>query len=89
MPQFEIPHLTLQGGPSARSCHKMCLDTERKQIFTLGRYLDSNNRTADNLKVRTEPSQRNGYCGIETDGIHLFIFLSCTCASLITVLCTC
>lgn len=40
-----------QGGPSARSCHKMCLDYERKQIFTLGRYLDSSMRTGDNLKV--------------------------------------
>ncbi|XP_035224067.1 muskelin-like isoform X2 [Stegodyphus dumicola] len=30
-----------EGGPSPRSCHKMCLDPERKKIFTLGRYLDS------------------------------------------------
>ena len=40
-----------EGGPSARSCHKMCLDQDRKQIFTLGRYLDSTCRTPDNLKV--------------------------------------
>ncbi|XP_064633309.1 muskelin-like [Lineus longissimus] len=39
-----------EGGPSARSCHKMCLDLERKQIFILGRYLDSSMRTKDNLK---------------------------------------
>ncbi|XP_033744964.1 muskelin-like isoform X1 [Pecten maximus] len=39
-----------EGGPSARSCHKMCLDHERKQIFILGRYLDSTVRTSDNLK---------------------------------------
>ncbi|KAK3101684.1 hypothetical protein FSP39_005447 [Pinctada imbricata] len=39
-----------EGGPSARSCHKMCLDPERKQIFTLGRYLDSSVRSGDNLK---------------------------------------
>lgn len=38
------------GGPSARSCHKMCMDYERKQIFTLGRYLDPKLRTASHLK---------------------------------------
>ncbi|XP_054277610.1 muskelin isoform X2 [Macrosteles quadrilineatus] len=40
----------LEGGPSARSCHKMCLDPERRQIFTLGRYLDTQYRTPENLK---------------------------------------
>lgn len=39
-----------EGGPNARSCHKMCLDYERKQIFILGRYLDATMRTAENLK---------------------------------------
>lgn len=39
-----------EGGPSARSCHKMCLDPERRQIFTLGRYLDTQYRTPENLK---------------------------------------
>ncbi|XP_076052997.1 muskelin 1 [Oratosquilla oratoria] len=39
-----------EGGPSARSCHKMCLDPERRQIFTLGRYLDSTLRIPENLK---------------------------------------
>ncbi|CAB3372834.1 Hypothetical predicted protein [Cloeon dipterum] len=39
-----------EGGPSARSCHKMCLDTEGRQIFTLGRYLDNQYRSSDNLK---------------------------------------
>ncbi|KAK7061161.1 Muskelin 1, intracellular mediator containing kelch motif [Halocaridina rubra] len=39
-----------EGGPSARSCHKMCLDPERRQIFTLGRYLDSALRVPENLK---------------------------------------
>lgn len=29
----------------------MCLDPERRQIFTLGRYLDSTLRVPDNLKV--------------------------------------
>ncbi|XP_018909905.1 muskelin [Bemisia tabaci] len=38
------------GGPSARSCHKICFDPERRQIFTLGRYLDIQFRTPENLK---------------------------------------
>ncbi|XP_043287689.1 muskelin isoform X2 [Venturia canescens] len=38
------------GGPSARSCHKMCLDPERRQLFTLGRYLDMQLRSSENLK---------------------------------------
>lgn len=38
-----------QSGPTARSCHKMCIDPIRKQIFTLGRYLDPSVRTAENL----------------------------------------
>lgn len=38
------------GGPTARSCHKMCLDPERRQLFTLGRYLDTQYRTPENLK---------------------------------------
>ncbi|KAK9498163.1 hypothetical protein O3M35_004041 [Rhynocoris fuscipes] len=39
-----------QGGPSARSCHKMCLDPERRQIFVLGRYIDLQMRSQTNLK---------------------------------------
>ncbi|XP_023702338.1 muskelin [Cryptotermes secundus] len=39
-----------EGGPSARSCHKVCLDPERRQIFTLGRYLDTQYRSPENLK---------------------------------------
>lgn len=30
-----------EGGPTPRSCHKMCIDPVRKRIFTLGRYIDS------------------------------------------------
>ncbi|XP_071960685.1 muskelin-like [Antedon mediterranea] len=41
---------TEQGGPSARSCHKMCLDPDRRQIFILGRYLESNVRNISPLK---------------------------------------
>ncbi|XP_043224158.1 muskelin-like [Amphibalanus amphitrite] len=39
-----------EGGPTARSCHKMCLDVERQQLFTLGRYVDSAQRIPENLK---------------------------------------
>ncbi|CAH1724481.1 muskelin [Aphis gossypii] len=28
------------GGPSPRSCHKICIDMERKQIFVLGRFYE-------------------------------------------------
>ncbi|XP_048579219.1 muskelin isoform X2 [Nematostella vectensis] len=38
------------GGPCARSCHKMCLDSRRKLIYTLGRYLDSGSRNNTTLK---------------------------------------
>ncbi|KAL8596859.1 hypothetical protein ACOMHN_060667 [Nucella lapillus] len=43
-------HTAQEGGPSARSCHKMCLDPERKQIFTLGRYVDPSQRSSTVLK---------------------------------------
>ena len=39
------------GGPSPRSCHKMCLDQDHRQLFTLGRYLDSQHRHLGNLKI--------------------------------------
>jgi hypothetical protein len=39
------------GGPCARSCHKICLDHKRKLIFMLGRYLDSEVRSTMSLKV--------------------------------------
>ena len=40
-----------QGGPNARSCHKMCLDTTNKQMFLLGRYLEPSLRTPEALRV--------------------------------------
>jgi len=40
-----------QGGPSARSCHKMCLDATNKQMFLLGRYLEPSLRTPEALRV--------------------------------------
>ncbi|XP_013792718.2 muskelin-like [Limulus polyphemus] len=41
-----------EDGPSARSCHKMCIDTERKKIFTLGRFVDASvrSRSPESLK---------------------------------------
>ena len=44
------------GGPCARSCHKMCLDGKRKLIYTLGRYLDSEMRNSTPLKVLCNPT---------------------------------
>lgn len=40
----------IQNGPSSRSCHKMCIDSHRRQIYTLGRYLDSSVRNSKSLK---------------------------------------
>lgn len=47
---FTHPLNFQQNGPSARSCHKMCIDTQRRQIYTLGRYLDSSVRNSKSLK---------------------------------------
>jgi len=33
------------GGPTPRSCHKMCIDCKRGKIYTLGRYLDTSKRS--------------------------------------------
>lgn len=38
------------GGPSARSCHKICIDCENGKLYTLGRYLDSSKRSASTVK---------------------------------------
>ncbi|XP_076804346.1 muskelin-like isoform X1 [Clavelina lepadiformis] len=37
------------GGPSARSCHKMCIDCNDEKIYTLGRYLDASKRTHERV----------------------------------------
>jgi len=39
-----------EGGPPARSCHKMVLNSEFKQLFILGRYVDRAKREQDNIK---------------------------------------
>ncbi|KAL1924690.1 uncharacterized protein VTP21DRAFT_4344 [Calcarisporiella thermophila] len=42
---FQISYDTReQGGPSPRSCHKLCLDPVRKQIYVLGRYVEEKQR---------------------------------------------
>ncbi|KAI7898194.1 Muskelin N-terminus-domain-containing protein [Cokeromyces recurvatus] len=38
---------SVQGGPSARSCHTMCFDPIRKSIYILGRYADIRNNSYD------------------------------------------
>lgn len=40
-----------EGGPGPRSCHKMLFDPVNRNIFVLGRYLDSASRTPDNMNV--------------------------------------
>lgn len=30
-----------QGGPGARSCHKLCFDPQTRSIYVLGRFLES------------------------------------------------
>ena len=35
-----------QGGPSPRSCHKMCLDSDNQVLYILGQYLDQDTRTS-------------------------------------------
>ncbi|KAI8614210.1 Muskelin N-terminus-domain-containing protein [Chytriomyces sp. MP71] len=37
------------GGPSPRSCHKICFDSDTRSIFTMGRYVDPENRPNVNL----------------------------------------
>ena len=47
---INVINFCLQAGPKARSCHKMCLDPKRRHLFTLGRYLDTQFRSPENLK---------------------------------------
>ncbi|KAF9187936.1 Muskelin 1, intracellular mediator containing kelch motif [Haplosporangium sp. Z 767] len=39
----------LQGGPSARSCHKICYSPQHRTIFVLGKYVDPDNRSKVDL----------------------------------------
>lgn len=48
---YLINFILFQGGPSPRSCHKICCNPQRREIFVLGRYLGGLYRTAYNLKV--------------------------------------
>jgi len=36
--------MTTDGGPTARSCHKICIDTKRRDMYLLGRFLDATAR---------------------------------------------
>ncbi len=47
----------LQGGPSPRSCHKICLDPEGQVLYVLGKYLDQETRTS--LFTVTVPVSRD------------------------------
>ncbi|KAI7884593.1 hypothetical protein K492DRAFT_142763 [Lichtheimia hyalospora FSU 10163] len=40
----------LQGGPSPRSCHKICFDPDTKSIFVLGRFIESSVAMTTNLE---------------------------------------
>ncbi|KAG0311160.1 Muskelin 1, intracellular mediator containing kelch motif [Dissophora globulifera] len=40
---------SLQGGPSARSCHKICYSPQHRAIFLLGKYVDPDNRSKVDL----------------------------------------
>ncbi|ORZ16107.1 Muskelin N-terminus-domain-containing protein, partial [Lobosporangium transversale] len=40
---------SLQGGPSARSCHKICFSPQQKAIFLLGKYVDPEVRSKVDL----------------------------------------
>ncbi|KAI8345631.1 Muskelin N-terminus-domain-containing protein [Mortierella sp. GBAus27b] len=42
---------SLQGGPSARSCHKVCYSPQHKAIFMLGKYVDPENRSKTDLSA--------------------------------------
>lgn len=52
----------------------MCLDYERKQIFTLGRYLDPSMRSPERLKVSGSSDKQNiCYSG----DMYLEVYLYC------------
>uniref|UniRef100_A0A914UQZ7 Muskelin n=1 Tax=Plectus sambesii TaxID=2011161 RepID=A0A914UQZ7_9BILA len=38
-----------EGGPGPRSCHRMVLDTEGQRIFILGKYIEPEARTSENV----------------------------------------
>jgi hypothetical protein len=44
-----MEHTALRGGPSPRSCHKVCIDPLRRKIYTLGRYVEHDARSSGAL----------------------------------------
>ncbi|XP_012567064.2 muskelin isoform X1 [Hydra vulgaris] len=45
-------NIEMDGGPAARSCHKICLDTKKRHLYILGRYLDAEERL--NLDIKSD-----------------------------------
>lgn len=43
-----------EGGPGPRSCHKMLFDPVNRNLFVMGRYLDSASRTRVNMNVSVQ-----------------------------------
>ena len=48
--QVSLYYSTSQGGPSPRSCHKICFDPDTKSIFVLGRFIESSVAMTTNLE---------------------------------------
>lgn len=61
-------------GPSPRSCHKMVYDPCTSQIFTLGRYLDSNTRMQEYIKVNDTYLRRARFTWSPHSYIARFVF---------------
>ncbi|KAI8359968.1 Muskelin N-terminus-domain-containing protein [Blakeslea trispora] len=59
---------TLQGGPSARSCHSICFDPTRKSIYVLGKYIEAKPLSISSLADRP-------FYGYESDFYQYFIEL--------------
>ncbi|OBZ91936.1 Muskelin [Choanephora cucurbitarum] len=59
---------TLQGGPSARSCHSICFDPTRKSIYVLGKYIKAKPLSISSLADRP-------FYGYEADFYQYFIEL--------------
>lgn len=49
------------GGPTPRSCHKMCIDVANQKLYLLGRYMDTLTRTQLDLSMHA-PGDFYCYC---------------------------
>ena len=43
--------ISRQGGPSPRSCHKICIDPISRRIYVLGKYVNAESRASSNLEA--------------------------------------